>query len=139
MPVDRNCEICGKHFTARPSKVRNGQGRFCSLSCANKDPNRNKPDQKGENNPNWKGGIAKDNYRYKKLQIVRYPKRVYARKRVNEAIKAGTLLREPCRECGTTQDIQGHHEDYSKPLDVIWLCRSCHRELHERQDLKKAA
>jgi len=122
--------------------VREGKARFCSVKCRNQWLAREVTpfvDRSGEKNGNWKGGISRDNYRYKKIQIARYPERVAARNAVNSAIRAGTLLREPCRDCGTTEDIQGHHEDYSKPLDVIWLCRSCHRELHERQDMKKAA
>jgi hypothetical protein len=34
--IERNCEQCGNLFTARVERVNNGQGRFCSLICANK-------------------------------------------------------------------------------------------------------
>ncbi len=39
-----------------------------------------------------------------------------------------------CSDCGAVDVvIHGHHEDYSKPLEVIWLCVSCHMKLHERK------
>ena len=85
----------------------------------------------GEDNPNWKGGVAKDNYRYKKRQMERYPKRVNARKKVYEAIQSGRLVRKPCTICGSP-NTQAHHEDYNKPLEVIWLCPKHHREAHNQ-------
>lgn len=48
------------------------------------------------------------------------------------AVKCGHLIRpENCTQCGNTGRIEGHHEDYSKPLEVIWLCTSCHSDLHK--------
>jgi hypothetical protein len=35
-----------------------------------------------------------------------------------------------CSECGKHAQIHAHHPDYDKPLDVIWLCGSCHNRLH---------
>ncbi len=51
-----------------------------------------------------------------------------ARNLVKKAIKAGTLTRpSSCSKCGNTDiRIEAHHKDYTKPLDVMWLCRSCH-------------
>jgi hypothetical protein len=48
---------------------------------------------------------------------------------VQKAIKSGVLIREACSRCGATE-TQAHHEDYSKPLEVIWLCRGCHKQRH---------
>jgi len=37
---------------------------------------------------------------------------------------------QPCSKCKSTERIDGHHPDYDRPLDVIWLCRPCHVLLH---------
>ena len=48
------------------------------------------------------------------------------------AIKSGRLIRPAtCSQCGgTTPQIEAHHTDYSKPLDVTWLCTYCHFQAH---------
>ncbi|OPZ65620.1 MAG: hypothetical protein BWY85_00441 [Firmicutes bacterium ADurb.Bin506] len=51
-----------------------------------------------------------------------------ARQKVRTALKSGRLTRQPCH-CGSTT-VEAHHHDYSKPLDVVWLCRTHHAELH---------
>jgi len=84
----------------------------------------------GENNPHWKGGVSKDNYRYKKVQIKRYPEKIKARVIVHNAIKSGRLKRGGCEICNKS-NAHAHHEDYSKPLEIHWLCREHHKEYHE--------
>jgi hypothetical protein len=50
-----------------------------------------------------------------------------AHRKVHWAVSRGYLLRSPeCQECKKNCKTEGHHEDYSKQLDVIWLCRLCH-------------
>lgn len=44
---------------------------------------------------------------------------------VSNALRSGRLVRQPCERCG--KRAQAHHADYSKPLDVRWLCVVCHR------------
>jgi len=53
------------------------------------------------------------------------PERYKANNAVNNAIRDGKLKREPCEKCGAAK-AQAHHEDYSKPFDIEWLCRKCH-------------
>lgn len=48
---------------------------------------------------------------------------------VYKAIKRGDLVRQPCEVCGFPQ-AQAHHDDYSKPLDVRWLCPKHHNMHH---------
>jgi len=48
---------------------------------------------------------------------------------VLRAIKTGRLIRQPCEKCGKEKAV-AHHEDYSKPLDVVWLCGSHHTARH---------
>lgn len=50
------------------------------------------------------------------------------------AIERGILKRQPCETCGTIIDIQGHHDDYLKPLEIRWLCRKHHQELHLKKE-----
>ena len=52
-----------------------------------------------------------------------------AKAKVRLAIEKGLLTRQPCEECGDKQ-AEAHHDDYAKPLDVRWLCRSHHKQWH---------
>jgi hypothetical protein len=57
----------------------------------------------------------------------------HAHAMVNLAISHGDLIPlEHCEQCGKTskRQLDSHHEDYSKPLEVVWLCRSCHLQTH---------
>lgn len=56
------------------------------------------------------------------------PEKSKAHSAVNNAIKTGKLIKESCKICG--EIAEAHHEDYSKPLDVIWLCSQHHSERH---------
>lgn len=51
---------------------------------------------------------------------------------VSAAIELGELTRpSACEECGAScPSIYGHHEDYGRPLDVIWMCPKCHGKRH---------
>jgi len=57
--------------------------------------------------------------------------RAAVHRRANRAVRDGELKREPCEECYTLKTDM-HHDDYSKPLDVHHLCRSCHMVKHKR-------
>lgn len=66
-------------------------------------------------------------------QRANHPERIRARKRVQKAVDFGRLVRpDVCERCGKTGEIHAHHEDYAKPLDVIWLCLSCHSKTWRR-------
>lgn len=60
-----------------------------------------------------------------------------ARNAVRTALINGALVRQPCERCGEGK-VDAHHNDYSRPLDVRWLCRKHHGEEH-RRDLEDLA
>ena len=57
-------------------------------------------------------------------------RRVTAHNAVARAIKKGDLVRSSCIRCGEDKSI-AHHEDYDKPLEVMWLCQPCHKQRHK--------
>ena len=58
----------------------------------------------------------------------RNPEKYKAQNTVNNAIRDGKLQKQKCMICGGK--AHAHHEDYSKPLDIVWLCPVHHSELH---------
>ncbi len=67
---------------------------------------------------------------HKKMRVQR--REVYkARHDLYHAVEGGRIEKLPCEVCGE-KNVEGHHEDYSKPLEVKWLCRGHHRKLHRK-------
>jgi len=64
---------------------------------------------------------------YHRRERIKFPEKFAARAKTARAIKSGLITRKPCH-CGAV--AQAHHEDYSKPLDVVWLCPKHHAERH---------
>lgn len=54
-----------------------------------------------------------------------------AHRKVVKAVKDGVLKRGQCRNCDSEKTV-AHHTDYSKPLQVVWLCKRCHGNEHAR-------
>lgn len=69
----------------------------------------------------------------KRKNYRKYPEKQKARGLLKMGILSGKV-RKPkhCSICGTTtKRIEGHHKDYSKPLEVEWLCTACHADSHK--------
>lgn len=58
---------------------------------------------------------------YNKVWRARNPGRQQIYSAVQRAIALGELVRQPCEVCNAP-NVQAHHDDYSKPLEVRWLC-----------------
>lgn len=71
-------------------------------------------------------GVKKRKYR------LQNPQKIFAHNELRKAFKRGEIKRpKNCGECEKDCKPDAHHEDYSKPLDVNWLCRSCHMRHHK--------
>lgn len=124
--VERTCEHCGKRFSARLSEVRRGWGRFCSLECSHA----------------YSGKILKRLLPPRSEE--REKKQIRSSGLVNMRIRRGRMIRpDHCGQCGKVGCVDAHHDDYAKPDQVRWLCRSCHMKTHveerKRQSQKGAA
>jgi predicted transposase YbfD/YdcC len=134
--VDANCLNCGIEFKANKWNHENGLGKYCSRSCSAKvgyKAMRNlMPSQDGEHNPNWRGGISKEHYRYTKPYKENNPEKISAHRKMLNALRTGKINKRPCEVCGELK-VDAHHDDYTKPIEVRWLCRKHHIEHHKSQ------
>lgn len=61
------------------------------------------------------------------------PEKRRAHDRAMYAVKTGKLIRpDKCSKCGIKCKPHAHHEDYSKALEVVWLCSVCHFYFHHQ-------
>lgn len=68
------------------------------------------------------------------------PEKYSARQALRYALKTGRVVRpDACEDCGKKCKPQAHHPDYSRKLDVRWLCQPCHAAEHKREAEAEAA
>lgn len=65
----------------------------------------------------------------------RYPLKKAAHIMTRNAVRDGKLIKpEAYESCGNQHKIEAHHDDYTKPLSVRWLCENCHKEWHRHNE-----
>lgn len=63
------------------------------------------------------------------------PEKRAAHNALGNAVRSGRVVKRPCAFCGSGENLEAHHHDYSKPLDVTWLCAGCHRRFHALESM----
>ncbi len=78
---------------------------------------------------------------YQRNRRKQNPIKRIAWQKVNNALKTGKIVRpDRCSHCKVVGPVQAHHTDYSKPLDVVWCCFTCHRRVfHGQYQERKSA
>lgn len=120
----KTCRICNetKPFSEFYKDItgKNGRSTICKI-CRSK--------QIKEYNKTERGRAVLRCIR--KYFYIRHPERFKARDAIKYATQTNKIIRPNyCQECRIKCKLHGHHEDYYKPLDVIWLCQVCHKKLH---------
>ncbi len=84
--------------------------------------------------PQRRSGATNTFYRHGNGYVVEKRR---AMNRVTKAVRAGKLIPKACERCGFdgkrkngTRAVHAHHDDYTKPFDVRWLCHPCHYLVH---------
>lgn len=109
--IGQKCKICSREFS-RSKRLRNPETyKKMAKRCYEKNK-----EKRLEYHRKWR-----ETNKYK----------TDAHLLVRNAMKKGELERKPCIECGSLNS-DAHHEDYNKPLDVIWLCRIHHIRHHHK-------
>ena len=115
------CRQCGDEFFPKSQWQ-----KFCNIDCRH----------------DWNNGFRKfcpvcdsDIDRAKKgfpFGTASEERRTSTNAKLEMAVNSGKLSRpRNCSKCGTSKGrIVAHHEDYDKPLEVIWVCSKCHAGIH---------
>ncbi len=109
MPIKREkipliCKMCGKEFKVVFSRFELGEVKYCSKNC-------NTEAQKA---PWW----TNPEYKQDATNIL------------NLAVCQGKIMKQPCATC-RCGNVEAHHQDYTKPLEVMWFCRRHHQLWHQ--------
>lgn len=114
-----NCDYCGKEATDKPSQYFKNIRHFCSMDCYAKFQKELLP--KEEHN-SFDHGLSKEERQLRR----------WCRSTLNHALRDGLITKGKCEIC--FRDAQAHHDDYTKPFDVKWLCFYHHRkEMHDQK------
>ena len=135
--VMKTCSICGKakpadeFYPTRPQCKECKKERSRRWAKENVEKKRSSRRRWREENVEKARAHGREEYR-RKRQRGTVPPGDPAKKKAQSM--ASSLPRPShCSKCGTEGPVDGHHEDYSRPLDVIWLCRRCHSRQHHQE------
>jgi hypothetical protein len=85
--------------------------------------------------PHRKRGIRSEckkcQYKQQELRKKKKPWQIKAKGKARDAVLKGMLIKpSSCEKCHQNKPLEKHHDDYNKPLEVVWLCHQCHVRLH---------
>jgi hypothetical protein len=116
--MNKKCTTCKeiKPLKFFPVKSQNKDGySYACKECVNKY-------KRKWNNKN-KDKVSENNSRYSKTHKIQ-------RAANNKARMVKLFKNDSCYFCGSSFFLHKHHEDYNRPFDVIVLCESCHKKIH---------
>lgn len=127
----RPCASCGMEITVTEQMAKRSKYRCspCNVRQAMDWVERNRDKKRAANNA-YSACRSSSRARQTSAYRASHPEKKAAHQAVQSALRNGSLTKKPCEVCGSEVRIHGHHDDYSKPLDVVWLCHSHHMARH---------
>lgn len=133
----KRCKACGQEkaideFYAMPQNSDGlmGKCKACWVEQVKErrrtDPSVREYDRKRAKTPARKAKARRVTIKWRE----KHPEAYRAQTKVGNAIRDGKLFKGPCAECGETEGVHAHHADYSKALEVAWLCPLHHHRHH---------
>lgn len=116
--------------------MKDGHLNFCKDCCKkrvlkHRNDNIDRIRECDRNRPNKGERTKKHNERMKDYRKD-FPNKYSAHNKLNNAVRDGKIMKQNfCSACGCSGSIIGHHNDYLKPLDVVWMCQVCHLDWHK--------
>lgn len=103
------------------TKAKNGRDSYMCRSCNTERARKYRA---------TKTGKAKT-YRAIYKSIEKHQEKQRARTIVSKEVKRGKIIKpDICSVCREGRKVEAHHPDYSRPKEVVWVCRQCHADLH---------
>lgn len=121
------------HYFYKHTGMKDGHLNKCK-KCAKNDSNNRRDNNldkvKEYDRHRYKNDMKRraDHRESTKKHRKKYPEKYKARMAVSNAVRDKRLIKLPCCVCGDVKST-AHHEDYSKPLEVVWVCLKHHKEL----------
>ena len=129
----KTCFKCGEYKPLsdyyKHSRMADGHLNKCK-ECTRSDTKKNRNDRIDYYREYDRDRGNRQSIEYRQKYAKDHPKACKARNAVSNAVRDGRMEKKPCEVCGTTVRLHAHHDDYSKPLDVRWLCAAHHRQWH---------
>lgn len=113
------CDYCGSDFHTKRRAFARQLRHFCCVDCYSKYRKDILPK---EEQPRYGSGYSQEERTVRRK----------ARSQLNHHLRDKNISRQACEVCGVA--AEAHHDDYSKPLEVRWLCFRHHREWHKTHD-----
>ena len=125
METQHKCSHCKCFFNRsevlKYNKNKNGTQYYYCQKCNSDRCNRYRHTKKG--NKIFNRNARKTQNKHSNKQN--------ARMKVQYALLTGKIIKpNKCEKCEQIKIVEGHHFDYEKPLEVVWVCRKCHSLIH---------
>jgi hypothetical protein len=137
----RTCRVCGKKARSvseleqfkKDLKGLYGRENICK-KCKNEQTKDYYQDRKRhfrEYQRKYRAGHKKGYNKRNRLYRERHPEKIKAEILAHRLVPLGSH----CVLCGATKNLQRHHPDYSKPLEIVTLCQPCHFRVHQNPSI----